>query len=214
MNYNEIMQNVRADRIEAAIDAAAELYLEQGIDQAKMTDIAQRSQLGVASLYRYFGTKQRFTIRVAARIWEQQDSMYEGVYESDYYRELPGIRQAEELMKIFHVLLTGHPGFLRFVADFDAYIMREQIAPEDLNEYESSVLNARALMDKALKKGFADGTVRRDIDVELFYNTATHSLMALAQKLAGGRILSSDAEDGGEKEILHLIGILVSYIKA
>lgn len=213
MKYEEIMQGVRADRIEAAIEAAAELFIENGIDQAKMTDIAERSQLGVASLYRYFGTKQKFVIRVAARIWQSMEELYEGVYESEYYHSRDGIGQVEELMKIFHVLLCGNPRFLHFVAEFDAYIMREHIAPEDLQEYESSVLCAWELMKKAVEKGHADGTVRSDIDIQAFYYTTTHSLMSLAQKLASGRILESDSDNGSE-EILMLINIFVSYLKA
>lgn len=212
MKYEEIMQNVRADRIEAAITAAAELYLENGIENAKMTDIAERSQLGVASLYRYFGSKQNFTIRVAAHIWQSQMQLYAGVYESEYYRSRTGIEQVEELLKIFHVLFSGQPRFLRFVADFDAYIMREQIPTSALKDYENSVLDSRVFMQKALEKGREDGTVRKDVDGELFYFTASHALMALGQKLAAGRILECDADDGGSRELLELIKILVSYV--
>lgn len=214
MKYEEIMQGVRADRIEAAIEAAAELYLEKGIENAKMTDIAQKSQLGVASLYRYFGTKQNFTIKVATHIWQRQLELYAGVYDSEYYHSRNGIQQVEELLKIFHVLFNGQPRFLRFVADFDAYIMREQIQPSDLKEYEGSILNSQSLMHKALEKGRADGTVRKDVDGDKFYFAASHALMAVSQKLAAGRILDSDADDGGADEIMTLIKMFVSYVSA
>lgn len=41
---------------------AAELFLEKGIDSVKMTDIADASGIGVASLYRYFGTRTNIVI--------------------------------------------------------------------------------------------------------------------------------------------------------
>ena len=58
MRYDDIIQGIKNERIALAVDTAAELYLTVGIGNAKMTDIAEKAQIGVASLYRYFGTKQ------------------------------------------------------------------------------------------------------------------------------------------------------------
>lgn len=213
--YGDILKDVRSDRMEAAIETAAELYLEKGIDEVKMTDIADKCGLGVASLYRYFGTKQGFTVKVAAHIWNRQMSLFEGVYDSEYYRSKSGIAQIEELLKVFNVLYQAHSGFLCFVAAFDAYIIREGLTSSELCEYNSAVLNTMSLMDKAIKKGIADGTVRSDVDSNLFYFTVTHSLMSLCQKLASAdHLLDSDDLVNSSDEVLLAIKMYVNYISA
>ena len=70
MRYDDIIQGIKNERIAVAMETAAQLYLNIGISNAKMTDIAEKAQIGVASLYRYFGTKQLFTVKVGAYIWK------------------------------------------------------------------------------------------------------------------------------------------------
>ena len=160
MNYDEMLHSIRDERISLAISTCAEMYIEQGIDPVKMTDVAARCQIGVASLYRYFGTKQRFTIKVASYIWERQMALFEGIYDSAYYREKTGIEQIEELLKVFHALLRGHRKFLRFVAAFDAYVLRESIPVDQLTEYEGVVLNSMPYMEAAFAAFYLELTGR------------------------------------------------------
>jgi len=212
--YEDILKDVRMDRIDAAVESAARLYMEKGIDEIKMTDIADECQIGVASLYRYFGTKQKFTIRVAAYIWKQQMKLFEGIYDSEYYHSKTGLEQIEELMKVFYVMHQAQSSFLRFVANFDAYIVREDISQEELTEYNSAVLDTMPLMEQAILKGTEDGTIRQGVDTKLYYFTVSHSLMSLCQKLACGRLLDSDDPMGGDDEVLLAIKMFVSFIKA
>ncbi len=212
--YGDILKDVRSDRMYAAIETAAELYLSRGIDDVKMTDIADKCEIGVASLYRYFGTKQNFTVKVASYIWERQMALFEGVYDSDYYHAKNGIGQIEELLKVFHVLHQAHSDFLRFIVSFDSYITREGITKAELHEYNATVLNTMTLMESAAQKGIADGSVRRDVDIRLFYFTVTHSLMSLCQKLAAGSLLESDELASSSDEVLMAIKMFTDYISA
>lgn len=210
--YDEILKEVRTDRMTAAVKTAARLYLSQSIDSVKMTDIADACGLGVASLYRYFGTKQRFTARVAAHIWEQEMALFSDVYDSDSYRSLCGKDQVEALMMVFYRLYQERGDFLRFIASFDAYLLREQISPEDLREYNAAVIATMELMVSAVEKGKADGSIRPDLNVQTFYFTTTHSLMCLCQKLAQGKLLESDSLSTGCDEVLLAVQMFVSYI--
>lgn len=212
--YGDILKDVRSDRMYAAIETAARLYLENDIDSIKMTDIAEECGMGVASLYRYFGTKQIFTVKTAAYVWKQQMALFEGVYDSEYYHSKNGIEQIEELLKVFHVLYQAHGDFLRFIASFDAYIIRERIPQNELMEYNAAVIDTMKLMEGAVKKGIADGTVRSDVDINLYYFTVSHSLMSLCQKLAAGDLLESDRMKNSDEEILMAIKMYVNYISA
>lgn len=214
MKYEDIIRSVKNERMESAVATAAQLYLEHGIDEVKMTDIAEKCQIGVASLYRYFGTKQLFTVKVATWVWQDLMEKFAGVYDSDYYLNKSGIEQVEELLKIFLVLLSAHSDFLRFVSDFDAFVTREGITGEQLAEYESSILNTMTLMKNAVNKGIDDGTVKDGIDTELYYLTVAHSLMSMSQKFARGQILDSDNFAIGKEELKLAIRMYVDFIRA
>lgn len=214
MKYEQIIQNVKNERIDIAIAAAAQLYLDVGIADTKMTDIAEEAQLGVASLYRYFGTKQLFTVKVGSYIWKQKLRELENIYAGKDYEKKTGIEQVEALMNVFPILLEDHASFLRFLSEFDAFVVRERLTAGDLAEYEQSVLGVMPLMENAVAKGIADGTIRSGINAQLFYLTACHSLLSMCQKFARGKILHSDNPQVNKQELDTAIEMFVSYIRA
>ena len=97
-------ENLKNKRFEAAVAASAKLFLENGIDNVKMTDIAEKSGIGVATLYRYFGTKTRIAIAAMTYLWTDLQNMFSGVFDSDVFRSQSGIKQLTDLMRLGLVL--------------------------------------------------------------------------------------------------------------
>ncbi len=50
-------------RIEKILDVAFELFSTREIESVTMNDIAQKAKIGVASLYRYFETKEILVVK-------------------------------------------------------------------------------------------------------------------------------------------------------
>ena len=65
-NFDEADEQKSA-RIERILEAAYELFSTRGIEQVAMTDIAENSKIGVASLYRYFETKDEIAMSIIKR---------------------------------------------------------------------------------------------------------------------------------------------------
>ncbi|MBR6046403.1 MAG: TetR/AcrR family transcriptional regulator [Ruminococcus sp.] len=206
------MENARNDRMDAAVEAAARLLLERDVAELKMSDIAAECNIGVASLYRYFGTKSSIVIKAACLMWRSVRSLFDGVFECDYYREKDGLGRLRELMKVFKVLYLSHKDFLRFLDSFDRYILNETVAPEDLEEYRRSILDFYPLFEDAYKQGAADGTLRDDIDFRTMYLSVTHSLMQLSEKFAIGDVFEGENELA-EKELDYMIEMAIAYIR-
>lgn len=212
MEYKIILENARNDRMDAAVEAAARLLLERDVAELKMSDIAAECNIGVASLYRYFGTKSSIVIKAACLMWRSVRSLFDGVFECDYYREKDGLGRLRELMKVFKVLYLSHKDFLRFLDSFDRYILNETVAPEDLEEYRRSILDFYPLFEDAYKQGAADGTLRDDIDFRTMYLSVTHSLMQLSEKFAIGDVFEGENELA-EKELDYMIEMAIAYIR-
>lgn len=188
MRYDDIIQDIKNERIALAVDTAAQLYLSVGIRNAKMTDIAEKAQIGVASLYRYFGTKQLFTVKVGAYVWKMTMEKLEPLYTSPEYHARTGFEQVAVLLNMFHILLEEHRPFLRFLSEFDAFVIKEHLGINQLTEYESCSMNMLSVVTAAMEKGAHDGTVRPDVDANVFYDAITDSLLSMCEKFAWGNV--------------------------
>ncbi len=214
MQYQKLMDEAQEKMRKSVVDAACSLFLSDGVEQVKMTDVAKRAQVGVASVYRYFGTKRELLIHCGVELWRRAGELLDGVYTSEYYLNKTGWEQAVELLKVVFVAYNGHPEFLRFLSEFDAFMISEGAKDAELVEYESGILGFNKIAYKAFEKGISDGTIRQDADFDAFYFTATHALLALASKLtSAGHILSSDERVAGEKQLGTLVDMAAEYIK-
>ena len=213
MKYKKFIENAKNDRMLQAVITTAALLLEESPENLKMTDIADKCEIGVASLYRYFGTKSVIIIKAACVLWQDVRELFDGVFECDYYRGKTGLERLCELMKVFKVLYISHKDFLRFLDCFDRFVVTEGIAPEELAEYEQSVLDFYSLFEDAYLKGCEDGTVRTDIDFKTMYLSVTHALMLMSEKFARGGIFE-DERTNDEAELDFIINMAIDYIAA
>ena len=213
MEYRKFLESAKNDRMNDAVEAAAKLLLTTDVNELKMNDIADACDIGVASLYRYFGTKPVLVIKAGCLLWRSVRSLFDGVFECDYYKEKDGLGRLRELMKVFKVLFISHKDFLRFLDSFDRYILNEKVSPEDMENYRESIMDFYPLFEDAYKTGVRDGSLRADVDFKTMYLSVTHSLMQLSEKFARGSVFEGE-EDLAEGELDFMIGMAVEYIAA
>lgn len=204
---------IKARRIDKAIQVSADMFLSSGIEAVKMTDIAEASNIGVASLYRYFGTKTGITIAAMTYLWNKLKDMFSGVFDSEVFRRQTGIKQIRDFMKIFVVLYEAHPDFMKLLSEFDLYIIKENIPEYELEDYEKSIINFYPHVEAAYKAGIADGTVREVGDFKLYYVTFCHALMEMGKKLVQGELLPNDDFSVAVNELELIIDAAINYIK-
>lgn len=207
-------KNLKDKRIERAVSVCAELFLERGIENVKMTDIAEQSGVGVATLYRYFGTKTAIASEAMTFLWNDLRSLFSGIFESEPFISQTGLKQISDLLKMFVVLFTAHKDFMRLLGEFDTFVLRENVPPEELKKYESSIIDFYPVVESAYRKGVADGTMREIKEFRLFYMTYAHALTELCKKFIEGEILPSDDFSNAENELELLIECAVNYLKA
>lgn len=200
-------------RIEKAVATCAEMFLKSGIETVRMTDIAQESGVGVATLYRYFGTKTGITIAAMTYLWNQMNDMIVGVFDTDEFLSQNGIKQLADLMNMYIVIYQAHPNFMKLLREFDLMLSNENVPKEALRDYERSIINFYPVFEKAYVTGLADGSVREIADIKLFYLSFAHSLMELCKKLIQGELLPSDDFSIAELELQTVIDSIIYYLK-
>ena len=211
---NEISHDsLKNKRYVKAVEVSAQLFLKNGIDSVKMTDIAVECGIGVATLYRWFGTKNGITIAAMTYMWNELNKMFSGIFESEVFLSQSGIKQLNDLMRMFIVLYEAHPGFMRLLSEFDLLLISEDIPKKDLKEYERSIINFYPVFENSYMMGIADGTVREIPDIRMFYLSFAHTLMELSKKLIQGELLPNDDFSHAEEELSMIIEAAVFFLK-
>jgi AcrR family transcriptional regulator len=203
-------------RIERILLSAFSLFSNKGIDAIAMTDIAKNAEIGVASLYRYFATKDEIAIRTAMWAWESQKKMVIPILNSDDFEKKTGIEQLEQVLKLFCVLYETEPNFFRFIYFFDAYVVCQNITPDRLIAYQEIIQSVQDIIGGAINKGIADGSIDpayKDSAEELYFSIM-HTIFSTSQKLSlSGKMLKMDASNDGLKQLKLLGKILLEGLK-
>jgi AcrR family transcriptional regulator len=202
----EIYKETRREKM---IVAASQIYSEYGIDSTTIQQVADRAELGVASVYRYFPGKTDLAVAAAIHVWKNaMVPLSEGIAKEENPWEC-----IKNYMNGFLHLFRNTPDFFRFVENFDNYISRQENRPESIREYEIMLTAEDNQIMNILHKGQEQGFIRSDIEIDHYYSVATKAIMAFAQKLLlRGSILEADKTDH-IKEMTTLISILLDNIR-
>ena len=219
----ETRKEKKDGRIQSIIECSFGLFAENGIENISMNDIASEAKIGVASLYRYFQTKEELAIEVAIYAWKIELAIFNEVFTSEKYKLLNGFEQLRELLEIYEEAMVSQRSFFGFIYYFDSFIKKEKVSSERLGEYEKVIADTNAIVINALEKGIADGSIsfsssENDVlskaSVQEMFTTMMHSLFCLAQKLSiSGELLNMDRVVEARKQIEILINIILVALK-
>lgn len=208
-----IGQKRRSPREGIIIEAAANMFPGRGIEPVKMTDVAEASGVGVASLYRYFGTKVNLALSVGALLWRRFNEKFVQGLPADF-EERTGYDQMGVLFGTFVEMYRTHPELISFLDELDHMVLDADPAKDRLAEYDAEVIKFYPLYKASYEKGVTDGTLRPGVDYWLYYQTMQHALMGVAQKLLRGEIVPSDDFSCGWVELRMAIDVAMKYLES
>ncbi len=197
---------------ERIIQVAAQLFLKHGLENIRMTDIADASGIGVASLYRYFGTRTAIAIEAGTILWKDIQLQFNDYFFSSK-QDRDGLEMVTEQLSFMLSLYHERPDFIRFLDSFDHLMLAEKISPALLSEYEKSILDLRDLFIEACKTGIQDGSIRPGLDYDRLYLTAAHAMNALAEKTSRGPVLNGDDFANIDEEPAMIRDMLLYYLR-
>jgi AcrR family transcriptional regulator len=215
-NHNKhlIKEGVKQQRIDEVVLVALELFSTYGIENTTMLMVAQKAEVGVASVYRYFSTKFDLALAAANLLWKDQINPYFEIVNEEISSEENGLSQVMRYLEVTPQLYLSLPSALRFLEYFDNFIVGQSIDQSRLASYAQTMGLTKSLFMKSLEEGINDGSIRKDLDQEAFYYTITHTLMSLAQKLIlRGDIVGEDELIGKLDQVKIVIEMARTYIK-
>jgi len=214
--YIEEKDEFKNARMQRIFESAFELFSDKGIDTIKMTDIADKAEIGVASLYRYFSTKEEIAIQTAIWAWQKQIIDYLPDLLTPAYMDKTGIQQLEDIIHIYVNLFQTKPAFLRFIYFFDSFAVRSSISQDRLQSYEVMILEISNIVSQAVKKGLSDKTIKQtylEKSDELCFSIM-QALFSLSQKLTlNQNLLNMDSRNNSAEIIVMLEQMIIQAIK-
>lgn len=189
------------------IETATGLFLEHGIENITIEDIANAANVGEMTIYRYFGKKQAI---VCEAVMTLQNSVSQDFFKMDL-----GVTGYEKLAIFYNSYLDvfkTRPNYFRFIREFDLLMIKED--DKNLEAYEDALAYFKNAYIKAYELGLKDQSVRVLSDLELFYFTSTHALIELCKKLSYERtVLHQDEQIKKDEEIKCLIETFLNTLK-
>lgn len=194
------------------IECALELFIQQGIENTTMNEVAEAASIGIASAFRYVENKHVLVIETATLLWKNlSDNLLQSL--PDHYQNLKGLEQISCLLNLFKSFYVQKPSLFQFLEQFDNYVVSYRLDPSMLEEYESKVLNFKPVFIEALDRGKQDGSIRTQEDSLVLYYTITHQLLALIAKLVmRGQVLPSDEHVSKEAQLDCVIRMIMAYL--
>lgn len=190
----------------AIISAAIKLFLRDGIDKTTVAQIADEAMLSSMSVYRYFGTKQSIAVAVANHLLQE--------YLEEHRRrcaekERPDETGHDAFARIVHAYVAtyeAHPEYVDFLQDMGSYSMREGLSYDlDYMQYGSiHVENIDRPARLALTRGLADGSIRKDINIESVG-------LILANLLTGGVHFRGLIDEHQQTDIIRSTAEMIIY---
>lgn len=207
------LKNARMERI---LLSAFSLFSHNGFETIAMTDIAKDAEIGVASLYRYFATKDEIAIRTAIWSWEKQKQLILPILDDSGYYKKNGLDQLAEIFELFCKLYQSVPDFFRYIYFFDAYIVCQKIEAERLIPYQEVIQSVQVIISDAIHKGIEDSSISsrfKGKEKQLYYSLM-HTFFSASQKLSlSAKMLKMDETNNDVQQLQLLSNVLIGGLK-
>ena len=200
----KVLMDVRREYI---IKESRDLFLKKGINEVLIKDIAYKTNVGEATIYRYFKKKDNLVIEAAINI---QNEILPKYFNFDEFKS--GIDSIKEYYDVFLKIFNEHQNYYTFLKELDVYILNHEV--KELKDYENGINSFGSIYKKLIDKGLEDKTIKENIDYETFFYSSTHALLGICEKLALKKaIIKQDENQKKEKEIELLINSFINFIK-
>lgn len=211
------MRNQEKDAAEMAakreriLKCGFDIFSERTIEKVSMKDVADAADVGIATLYRYYKTKQELVLAIGTMMWDSFARAYTDEYRR---REKTAAEEFDRFLESFLELYRNRKDILRFNQFFNVFVASEKIPPEQLGPYGRVIETLAARFHEMYLKGKRDGTMRTDVPEEEIFSGSMHLMLAAVTRYAVGLVYAPSDRSNPEKELMTLKRlILEEYTK-
>ncbi len=191
MSLEEIREQNKIKVIEVALNC----FVNNGIENTKISDIAKIAGLTQRSVYRYFETKADLVLASAMLFWSKTVDASEKAYKKSQIDQLNGAMQIEAILNAYAKQYFVDSKKLIFIQEAEVFLYRSGMVSLVSSTPPETFEEMVAPLSKAISKGLQDGSVKNKEKAIRSYYNAYDSLLGLMQKMATRENEQSDKEE-------------------
>ena len=181
------------------LDAGLSIFSEMSIDKVSMVNVADKANIGVATLYRYYRTKSELVVAVGTHAWSNFITEYMPLINED---KATAAEELEFFLDSFLELYRNHKRLLCFNQFFNIYIRNEAVPKKALNSYNEMVDKLAIRFHRIYVKGENDKTLCTEMSEKAMFLSIVHLMLAAVTRYAIGLVYEKDSESYNELILL------------
>ena len=185
------------------LEAGYRLFTAKTIDGVSLEMVAKEAGIGVATLYRYFGSKTDLAIAVSVWKWEEYLEQILRQPEPGR-REISGAENFTVYLDSFLDLYRNHRDLLRYNQFFNVYLQGAENDRTRMAPYEQVIGRFADRFRLIWEKGGQDGTLRTEIPWKRAFSATMHVMLAAVTRYAVGLAYRPEEGSGPEEELAML----------
>ncbi|MBT7188906.1 MAG: TetR/AcrR family transcriptional regulator [Anaerolineae bacterium] len=154
----------RENQREGILDAAESLFVEKGIDQVTMSEIAKKSRLTRATIYKYFSNKEEIAEEIFKTItkgWRERNEREVWSFQGSGYQRL------EKFITSFFDYLFENPSEASFVAELNYLYAKHWSTDMFVGTMLENLEEDKQFVLDSIQAGISDGSLRTDMESAL-----------------------------------------------
>lgn len=171
----------KIERRAEIIEVAKEVFINRGLQQVQMQEIADSANLGIATLFRYFPKKEHLVIAVANTMIQEMDEYIQKILS----HEKTAFEKMEQILDYYMKISAGD--FIKLIRFHDSFDLFTTLSLDELGDmtyfFEPREQLAQTIL-KLVAEGKEDRTIRQDLDSELLIMTIIQNFSLFGIKTA------------------------------
>ena len=196
------------------IEKAREIFLDKGLINTVMDDIAAKVGLTRRSLYRYFESKEDLAYETTTQLLTEWND-----YHIKVFGNLKGSGLSRLETFLYHLIdyMTKRRDVMKYLGEFDFFFKDGQSnRPSSVSKkrFDSIILESDQLFKQLIAIGMEDGSIKKDINIDLMVTTISQVLWGFGQRIAiRGELIKEESGFNGLDLIENQVSIYISALK-
>ena len=173
-------------------------FAEKGIEQVTMTEIAEASDVGRMTLFRYFPSKTELVIAISTWKWKEYITWHNNLLSAEEMEKLTGAEWLKFYIDSFLDLYRNHRDMLRFNYNFNSFLAYQKGTAEQKLPYQKMTDALAAQFHELYERGRRDGTLNTDVPEHQMFSSIFHIMLAAITRYATWLAIVNESDPEGE----------------
>ena len=167
-----------------------------------MTELAEASEVGRMTLFRYFPSKTELVVAISTYKWKEFIEWHNSLLSAEEMEKLTGAEYLKFFIDSFLELYRNHKDILRLNYNFNSFLIYQKGTVEQKQPYQEMVDALAAQFHTLYERGRLDGTLNTDIPEQTMFSSIFHIMLAAVTRYALGLAIVNESDPESELVML------------